>query len=116
MAWFHSDVTHARLEALIKRGLLCARTPVTEWLMPGHEAVPTPPDGYVISFMRFHERSVATPCHHFFRGLLHHYKIKLQHLNPNGIQHIATFITLCEGFLGIKPHFKLWKYFFVGSL
>jgi hypothetical protein len=23
---------------------------------------------------------------------------------------------LCEGFLGIDPHFKLWRYFFVVSL
>jgi hypothetical protein len=23
---------------------------------------------------------------------------------------------LCEGFLGIEPHFKLWKYFFSVSL
>jgi hypothetical protein len=47
---------------------------------------------------------------------LHHYKIELQHLNPNEIQHIATFVTLCEGYLGIEPHFELWKYFFVVSL
>jgi hypothetical protein len=47
---------------------------------------------------------------------LHHYKIELQHLNPNEIQHIATFVTLCEGYLGIEPHFELWKYFFTVSL
>jgi hypothetical protein len=23
---------------------------------------------------------------------------------------------LCEGYLGIEPHFKLWKYFFAVSL
>jgi hypothetical protein len=23
---------------------------------------------------------------------------------------------LCEGFLGIEPHFKLWRYFFTVSL
>jgi hypothetical protein len=37
-------------------------------------------------------------------------------LNPNGIQHITAFVTLCEGYLGIEPHFELWKYFFVVSL
>ena len=26
------------------------------------------------------------------------------------------FITLCEGFLGISPHFDLWWYFFVVNL
>ena len=27
-----------------------------------------------------------------------------------------AFIALCEGYLGIKPHFKLWRYFFFVSL
>jgi hypothetical protein len=26
--------------------------------------------------------------------------------------HIACFITLCEAFLGIDPHWVLWKYLF----
>jgi hypothetical protein len=49
----------------------------------------------------------VTPSHCFFLRLLHYYKIKLQHLNPNGIQHIAAFIMLYEGYLGIEPHFDL---------
>ena len=57
-----------------------------------------------------------TNAHRFLRGLLHYYKIELQHLNPNGIQHMATFIALCEGFLGINPHFNLWRYFFAITL
>ena len=27
-----------------------------------------------------------------------------------------AFIMMCEGYLGIKPHFKLWRYFFAISL
>jgi hypothetical protein len=33
-------------------------------------------------------------------------------LTPNSILHIAYFITLCESFLGIEPHFLLWKFLF----
>jgi hypothetical protein len=47
---------------------------------------------------------------------LNHYDIELQHLNPNRVQHMAAFIALCEGYLGIEPHFELWKYLFVVSL
>ena len=47
---------------------------------------------------------------------MHFYKIELQHLNLNGIQHMAAFIALCEGFLGISPPFDLWRYFFAVSL
>ena len=27
-----------------------------------------------------------------------------------------AFIVLCEGYLGIEPHFELWRYFFSISL
>ena len=101
--WYRSDVTHARMEGLIKRGLLCGRTDAVEWLVPGHEDAPALLDGYIISFAPFHECGLMTPAHKFLRGLLHFYKIELQHLNPNRIQHIATFVALCEGFLGISP-------------
>ena len=39
-----------------------------------------------------------------------------QHLNPNGVQHIAVFIALCEGFLGISPNFDLWWYLLAVNL
>ena len=42
--------------------------------------------------------------------------MELQHLAPNGIQHIAAFVALCEGFLGISPHFDLWRYLFAINL
>ena len=29
---------------------------------------------------------------------------------------MAAFVTLCEGFLGISPHFDLWRYFFAITL
>ena len=70
----------------------------------------------MVSFAHFYERGLATPAHKFLRGLLHFYKIELQHLNPNGIQHMAAFVALCKGFLGINPHFDLWRYFFAVSL
>ena len=84
-SWYCSDVTHVRMESLLKRGLLRGRTDATEWLVLGHEDAPAPPDGYVVSFTLFHERGLVVPLHSFFWGLLHHYQIELQHLNPNGI-------------------------------
>ena len=104
------------MEVLVKRGLLHRWTDAMEWLVPGHEDAPAPPDGYVVSFVPFHERGLAVPPLPFFRGLLYHYQIELQHLNPNGIQHISAFIAMCEGYLGIQPHFELWRYFFSISL
>jgi hypothetical protein len=40
------------------------------------------------------------------------YGVQLHQLTPNSILHIACFITLCESFLGIEPHFLLLKYVF----
>src|SRR4051812_19452701 len=45
-------------------------------------------------------------------GLLFSYQLQLHDLTPNGMLHIVCFITLCEGFLGIYPHWGLWKRLF----
>jgi hypothetical protein len=105
--WYRSHVTHACIKSLIMHGLLHERTEATEWLVPDREESLAAPDGYVVSFVPFHERELTIPPHLFLKGLLHHYQIELQHLNSNGIQHIAAFVALCEGYLGIEPHFEL---------
>jgi hypothetical protein len=35
--------------------------------------------------------------------------VQLHQLTPNSLLHIACFVTLCESFLGIEPHFLLWR-------
>jgi hypothetical protein len=53
------------MEGLIQRGLLCTRTVAMEWILPGDEETPSPPDGYVISFVHFHERGLVISAHQF---------------------------------------------------
>jgi hypothetical protein len=48
----------------------------------------------------------------FFRGLLYYYKLELVRLVPNSITIVSTFIHFCEAYLGISPHFLLWRYLF----
>jgi hypothetical protein len=38
--------------------------------------------------------------------------VQLHQLTPNSILYIACFVTLCESFLGIEPHFLLWRSIF----
>src|SRR3954466_12547187 len=57
-------------------------------------------------------RGFTLPIHPFVRGLLYSYRLHLHDLTPSGILHIACFITLCEAFLGIYPHWGLWKRLF----
>jgi hypothetical protein len=40
------------------------------------------------------------------------YGVQLHQLMPNYILHIACFIMLCESFLGIDPHWGLWRKIF----
>jgi hypothetical protein len=60
----------------------------------------------------YFQRGLGFPSCDFFRGLLDHFKIELVYLNPNSILQIAVFVHLCEAFLGIPPHFTLFKYYF----
>ena len=59
-------------------------------------------------FKSFYEKGFALPAGAFFYVLLHFYGLEVTHLKPNSIAQIAIFIHLCEGYLGIAPHFNLW--------
>jgi hypothetical protein len=63
-------------------------------------------------FLAFLLRGLSFSAHEFLRGLLFVYGVQLRQLTPNSILHIACFVTLCESFLGIEPHWILWKYLF----
>jgi hypothetical protein len=63
-------------------------------------------------FTRFVERGLALPVSDFFKGLLDYYGIEYLNHNPNGIFHVSVFIHFCEAFLGIKPHWVLFRKFF----
>jgi hypothetical protein len=63
-------------------------------------------------FARFVERGLALPASNFFKGLLKYYGIEYLNLNPNGILHVSVFVHFCEAFVGIKPHWILFRKFF----
>ena len=62
-----------------------------------------------VVFRSFYKKGFALPAGAFFRGLLFFYRLDVTHLKPNSIAQIAIFIHLCEAFLGIAPHFNLWR-------
>jgi hypothetical protein len=63
-------------------------------------------------FTQFAERGLSLPASNFFKGLLGYYNIEYLNLNPNGIFHTSVFVHFCEAFLGIKPHWILFRKFF----
>jgi hypothetical protein len=84
-----------------------------ELIVPSErDRVPNPPFGYVVSFVRFHERGFAAPASRFMRGLCYHYGMELHNFTPNAIPQAATFVGVCEGFLGIPVNWDLWVHLF----
>jgi hypothetical protein len=65
-----------------------------------------------VVYIPFLIHSLALPISPFFRDLLDFYDLNLTHLNPNSILQISVLVHLCEAYLGILPHFGLWKYLY----
>jgi hypothetical protein len=44
------------------------------------------------------------------------YGVELHNFAPNAISQAATFVTVCEGFLGIPANWDLWVHLFCEEL
>jgi hypothetical protein len=104
-------MTEAKIQALVDRGLLRLKTEV-EWRAAAGEEFPSEDVKERVVFASFFERGFILPAGDFFRGLLYYYRLELVHLVPNSVTVVSTFIHFCEAYLGIPPHFLLWRYFF----
>jgi hypothetical protein len=107
--WVPTEFKQTDLNKALADGLI---TDGDQVIFPSTERIPKPPSGFRVMFLAFLLRGLSFPAHEFLRGLLFVYGVQLHQLTPNSILHIACFITLCELFLGIEPHFLLWKYLF----
>jgi hypothetical protein len=116
--WPFSTVTADDLEALVAEGLLrpLSGDSQPEWMPPPSGAALSLPPGYVVSFVSFHERGFGVPASRFMRAILHVYGVELHNLSPNSISQAAIFAAVCEGYLGIDPHWDLWTHFFSAEL
>jgi hypothetical protein len=117
--WPFSTVTADDLEALVAEGLL---RPLSDERQP--EWMPPPPE-------RSHPVSAAGVCRElrllsrtgvrsagkpFYAGDSACLWGELHNLSPNSISQAAIFAAVCEGYLGIDPHWDLWTHFFSAEL
>ena len=109
--WAASDVMEENLKEMVAHGVLPAKE-IIGWRPAHGEAFPSPDTHEIVVFSHFFYGGFALPTSKFFRGILNFYGISLHHLNPNSIVHIANFVHVCEAFLGIKPHFALFRRIF----
>jgi hypothetical protein len=108
-SWVPSVFTQKDLEKAQADGLISDDDQV---IFPSIERIPKPKSGFRVMFFAFLLRSLSLLAHKFLHGLLFVYGVQLHQLTPNSILHIACFISLCELFLGIDPHFLLWRSLF----
>jgi hypothetical protein len=109
--WTRSNVSREQLLRLVEAGQVPPLTEAIEWIVPAGESVPRLPNGYVVSFVAFHERGFSVPAGRFIRGVLFAYGLQLQYLNPSSVQQMAAFEAMFEGFLSIGAHWHLFRYF-----
>jgi hypothetical protein len=110
--WKKSKVKTEDLLALLNSGYIREKE-VDMWRVAAGDPYPMEKnEDEIPMFARFVERGLSLPASNFFKGLMGYYGIEYLNLNPNGIFHTAVFVHLCEAFLGIKPHWILFRKFF----
>jgi hypothetical protein len=100
-------MTEKKLQELMHDGLLRLRTSrdLSEWrVLPTNHRESAPPEGYVVSFVAFHERGLGVPPSQFMRAIPHYYGVELHHLAPNSISQATIFAAVYEVYLGVEPH------------
>jgi hypothetical protein len=110
--WKKSKAKTEDLLALLNSGFLWEKE-VDMWRAAAGDPYPMEknPDE-IPMFTRFAERGLSLLASDFFKGLPGYYDIEYLNLNPNGIFHTSVFVHFCEAFLGIKPHWILFRKFF----
>jgi hypothetical protein len=106
-----STVDEDEILKLVTDHLLPTRA-VLQWRPAKGEEIPTPNTNKFVVSKAFFKRGSRLPSRDFFHYQIHHFKIKLIHLNPNSILQITIFVHLCEAYLAIPPNFALFKYYF----
>jgi hypothetical protein len=106
-----SIISEFDLLRLVDVGVLPPRE-LGSWRICCGVTVPTEDTHESVVYVPFLIRGLALPISPFFHGLLDFYNLNLTHLNPNSILQVSIFIHLCEAYLGILPHFGLWRYLY----
>ena len=109
--WNTSKCSQSDLETLVSDGLLVPRS-LIQWRPALGKDHPYENTGEIVAFAPYLEQGLGFPCSYFFSGLLRYYRIHLHNLTPNSFVHISIFVHLCEAFLGIEPHFELFRFIF----
>jgi hypothetical protein len=104
-------MTEAKIQSLVDCRLLRQKVEVERKVAVGEE-FPTEDVKEQVVFSSYFEHGFNLPASDFFHGLLYYYKLELVHLVPNSTTVVSSFIHFYEAYLGILPHFLLWRHLF----
>jgi hypothetical protein len=108
--WKNSKVKTEDLLALLNSGFIQEKE-VDLWRAAAGDPYPMEKaEDEIPMFVRFAEHGLALPANGIFHTAV--YGVEYLNLNPNGIFHTAVFVHFCEAFLGIRPHWILFRKFF----
>ena len=106
--WIRSTITETDLNDLANEGLI----PHGSARLSGTECQPQPQEGECVLLATHVDRGFSLPPSIFFRGFLNFFGAQLHHFTPNSIAYLAAFMSMCENFLGCRPHWGLFKHIF----
>ena len=103
-----STIRQEDIDDLVEGGLILHKSA----RLPGNEIEPQPLEGECVLIATHVDRGFSLPPHPFFRSFLNFFGAQLHHFTPNSIVYLAAFVSLCENFLGCRPHWGLFKHIF----
>ena len=106
--WIRSTIRQDDIDDLVKGGLI----PHGSGRLQEDETEPRPQEGECVLLATHVDRGFSLPPHPFFRGFLNFFGAQLHHFSPNTITYLAAFVSMCENFLGCRPHWGLFKHIF----
>ena len=106
--WIRSSLRQEDLDELVISGLIAKGAA----RLPEGETEPQPRPGECVLLTTHVNRGFSLPPHPFFQGFLNFFGAQLHHFSPNTITYLATFVSMCENFLGSRLHWGLFKQIF----
>jgi len=100
-----------KINRMVEVGIVPNRV-TAGWRPAKGETYPKPHTNEAVVFEDYFWRGLGFPVHPFLRDLLEFWGVSLCNLHPNTILHISIFIQFYEVYLGIVPHFNLFRHLF----
>ena len=73
------------------------------WRFVANEPLPAPIGNERVVIKSLFDRGFSFPPSEFFTEVLDTFKVQPHHISLNSITALSGFVSICEGYLGIRP-------------